>query len=134
ERRCRRWRRRGAAARAHQSPYRSQARKSDRRIGIVFRGGREHAADAHVADEFHRCCIRLRDRLDREADDRLTPQQGARISGAMSSEPTWTPSAPEASATSTRSLIRSGTNETASAASIARALFDQAARLALLVA
>jgi hypothetical protein len=66
----------GEPRRARINPYRSQARKSDRRIRITFRGGREHAADAHVVDEFHLCCLRLRDRLDREADDRRRATAG----------------------------------------------------------
>ena len=97
-------------------------------IGIVFRRGREHAADAGIVDEIERRGVGLRDRLDRQTDDAVGPSSRRASAAAMSSWPTCTPSAPAASATSTRSLIRSGTPLPVSAALIARASLDHRAR------
>ena len=52
-----------------------QTRRSDRRIGIVLRGGREHAADADVIEEIDRRRLGLRHRLDRKSDDRAGTEE-----------------------------------------------------------
>ena len=49
--------------------------RSDRRIGIVLRGGREHAADADVIEEIERRRLGLRHRLDRKPDDRAGTEE-----------------------------------------------------------
>ena len=101
----------------------AQALDADRRLLLVLRRGRIDAADADIVERLDRRRFGQRLGVDREPDDRVPARAAAaRPSGAMSVCPTCTPSAPAASATSTRSLISSGTPNGASAAFSARAV------------